>query len=66
MISPLGGNSSARELAQRVTMLEESMKWMKETLGKIEVRIDRIEQRMWWILGSVVVLGIIAILVALL
>jgi len=46
-------------LAERVAVLETDMKWIKKTLTKID-------NRTWWILGSVVVLGLIAILAALL
>jgi len=46
-----------KTLAERVATLENDMGWVKKILEKID-------RRTWWILGSVVALGIIAILVA--
>jgi len=54
---PLGERVVALE--QRVTKVETDLSWIKSSLSKIETR-------MWWVLGSVVALGIISILVALL
>ena len=48
-----------KSLAERVTALETEIPWIKKILEKID-------RRTWWILGSVVVLGLIAILIALL
>lgn len=45
-------------LRERVTALETHWLWIKEAL-------KRIEARSWWILGSVVALGLIACLIAL-
>lgn len=45
-------------LAERVTILETNYKWIKKTLEKID-------RRSWWTLGSIVALGLIAIVVAL-
>jgi len=50
--------SSSFKLPERVAILETDVKWIKETVQKIEGRT-------WWILGSVVALGLIAILIAL-
>jgi len=47
------------KLAERVAILETDMVWIKSILKKID-------NRTWWILGSVVALGIVAILIALL
>lgn len=46
-------------LTERVTILETNYQWVKKTLEKID-------RRTWQILASVIVLGIIAILAALL
>jgi len=45
-------------LAERVATLENDVGWVKKILEKID-------RRTWWILGSVVALGIVAILIAL-
>lgn len=45
--------------AERLAVLERDMDWVKKNL-------QRIDNRLWWILGSVVVLGIIGILTSLL
>jgi len=45
------------DLRERIAKLEAHVQWIREELG-------RIDNRSWWILGSVVVLGIIAILIA--
>lgn len=47
-----------KSLAERVATLENDMGWVKKILEKID-------RRTWWILGSVVALGLIAIIVAL-
>lgn len=47
-----------KTLAERVAALESDMGWVKTILEKID-------RRMWWVLGSVVVLGIVAIIIAL-
>ena len=46
-------------LAERVTALETDMKWVKK-------KLETIDRRTWWILGSVVAFGIISIIIALL
>jgi len=56
----ISGSTKSSEdptLLERVAVLENDVKWVKKSLVKIEGRI-------WWILGSVVALGVIAILVA--
>ena len=45
-------------IGERVTALETDMTWIKKAFEKID-------RRTWWILGSVVGLGLIAILIAL-
>jgi len=47
------------ELRERIATLETDMKWVVKKLEAIDARV-------WWILGSVVVLGVIAILIAVL
>jgi len=52
-------NPILTDLKERVAKLETNMEWVRETL-------KRIDSRSWWILGSVVTLGLLAILIALL
>jgi len=47
-----------KSLAERVATLENDMGWVKKILEKID-------RRTWWILGSVVALGLIAVVIAL-
>jgi len=47
------------DLRERIAKLETNMKWVISTLKSVD-------KRQWWILGSVVVLGCIAILIAVL
>lgn len=42
---------------ERLATLETDMGWVKEALGKID-------RRTWWILGSVVALGLVAIAIS--
>ncbi|MBA7696261.1 hypothetical protein ES703_104904 [subsurface metagenome] len=51
-------NPGRKTLTERVTILETNYGWIKKILEKID-------RRTWWTLGSVVALGIIAILAAL-
>jgi len=50
-------NPGLTALAERVAKLEESNEWIKH-------KLENIERRTWYILGSVVVFGIISILIA--
>jgi len=45
-------------LAERVAILETDMKWIKK-------KLDTIDKRTWYTLGSVVVFGVISIIIAL-
>ena len=45
-------------LSERVTALETDMTWIKKAF-------ETIDRRTWWILGSVVALGLVAVLIAL-
>jgi len=47
-----------RGILSRLSVVETDMKWVKKTLTKID-------RRSWYVLGSVVALGVIAILIAL-
>jgi len=46
------------KLVERVVALETDMKWIKK-------KLDTIDRRTWWTLGSVVVFGVISIIIAL-
>jgi tetrahydromethanopterin S-methyltransferase subunit G len=46
------------KLAERVAILETDMKWIKK-------KLDTIDKRTWYTLGSVVVFGIISVIIAL-
>lgn len=52
------------KLGERVTALETDITWIKSALKTMDTNINKIDKRLWWVLGSVVVLGIIAIAVA--
>jgi len=47
------------ELRERLARVETHVEWMRK-------KLESIDNRSWWILGSVVVLGVIAILIAVL
>ena len=60
----MGGDDNHKEeenpvktMIERVASLETDMGWVKKTLEKID-------RRTWWILGSVVALGLIAIIIS--
>jgi len=53
------GDDPLADLRERIAKVETHIEWMK---GKLE----SIDNRTWWILGSVVAFGIIAILIAVL
>jgi tetrahydromethanopterin S-methyltransferase subunit G len=46
------------KLAERVAILETDMKWIKK-------KLDTIDKRTWYTLGSVVAFGIISVIIAL-
>jgi len=50
---------AAADLRERIATLETHVDWIKK-------KVESIDNRTWWILGSVVALGIMAILIALL
>ncbi|KPV62831.1 MAG: hypothetical protein AOA65_1611 [Candidatus Bathyarchaeota archaeon BA1] len=52
------GNEESLTIDERVAVLETDMKWVKRTLEKID-------DRTWWILGSVIALGVITIIIQL-
>jgi hypothetical protein len=54
-----------REILIRLTKVETDVTWIKDTYAYIKKTIDRLDNRLWWVLGSVVALGILAILIAL-
>jgi len=47
------------DLRERISALETHVEWMKK-------KLDSIDNRTWWILGSVVALGVVAILISVL
>lgn len=47
------------DIRERIATLETHVEWMKK-------KLESIDNRSWWILGSVVALGVIAILIAVL
>ena len=47
------------ELRERIARIETDIDWLKNT-------VKRLDSRLWWVLGSVVGLGIIVILIAVL
>ena len=47
------------ELRERIATLETNMRWVMQ-------KLETIDNRIWWILRSIVALGLIAILIALL
>jgi len=59
-------DDSLSDLKVKVARLETDMGWIKKTMEGIKRTIEKVEKRTWWVLGSVVVLGIIAILVGVL
>jgi hypothetical protein len=46
------------KLAERVTILETDMKWIKH-------KLETIDRRTWYTLGSVIAFGILSIIIAL-
>lgn len=52
------GNPSSKTTKERLAALETDMGWVKTTLEKVD-------RRTWWILGSVVTLGLIAVAISL-
>jgi len=52
-------NDPPKTLAERVATLESDVGWIKTIVKKID-------DRMWWVLGSVVGLGLLAVLLAIL
>ena len=44
----------------------EFRQWTFLTIHRLDDRTRRIDQRLWWVLGSVVTLGVVAILAAVL
>jgi len=45
-------------IERRITKLETEITWLKETIKKIETRI-------WYVLGSIIIFGLVSILIAL-
>jgi len=54
-----GDDDPLTDLRERIATLETHMEWVKK-------KLESIDNRSWWILGSVVALGILAILIAVL
>jgi len=54
-----GGKDNPPTLRERIAKLEAHNEWIRQ-------KLDLIDRRTWWILGSVVALGVIAILIAVL
>jgi len=46
------------KLAERVAALEVHMDWVRK-------KLDIIDKRLWWVLGTVVVLGLLSIIISL-
>jgi len=53
------GDDPLADLRERIASVETNVDWIKK-------KLDTIDRRTWWILGSVVAFGIIAILIAVL
>jgi len=53
-------------LAERVTALEKDMHWLREGLERLETRLEKVDNRAWYILGSVILGIVITILAAVL
>lgn len=54
-----GDDPTMVELRERLARVETHLEWVKK-------KLESVDQRSWWILGSVVVLGVVAILIAVL
>jgi len=54
------------KLTEKVAVLETNIDWIVKSLQRLDRRIDRLDRRIWWVLGSVVVLGVLSILISLL
>jgi len=54
-----GEDGPPSDLRERIATLEVHVEWIRQ-------KLDLIDKRTWWILGSVVALGLIAILIAVL
>ena len=39
--------------------------WIKEALNKFEARLDKLDVRIWWILGSVILAALAQIIISL-
>lgn len=50
-------DNPVKTMPERVATLETDMGWVKKTLEKMD-------RRMWWILGSVVALGLVAVAIS--
>jgi hypothetical protein len=54
----------------KISSMETDIAWLKKYLSEMSTgfdnRLKRIESRQWWVLGSVVVLGLVAIFLAVL
>jgi len=53
------------KLGERVTALETDMHWLREGLQRVEGELKRVDNRAWYILGSVILGIVITILAAL-
>jgi len=53
------------KLGERVTALEKDMHWLRDGLERLETRLEKVDNRAWYILGSVLLGIVITILAAL-
>jgi len=53
------------DLAGRVTALEKDMHWLRDGLDKVEKTLEKLDSRIWYVLGSVLIGLAVTILAAL-
>lgn len=54
-------NEELGSVKSDVAVMKSDIKWVRETMDEIDVRIDTTNTRLWWILGTVIVLNVVAI-----
>jgi len=54
-------NEELSSVKSDVAVMKSDIKWVRETIDEIDERIDTTNTRLWWILGTVIVLNVVAI-----
>jgi len=60
----MGGDDSHEKEGNPVKTMKERVATLEADMGWVKKILEKIDRRTWWILGSVVALGLIAIIIS--